>query len=292
MARNFRTLRQKDGGRIEPDLVLTRVGDLNIRNVDVITRALLFGINNKAANILEGLIASPGAGLSVDLTRPAVVVQGISDSNVRVCLDNNNGNVFNETMAAADAVNPRIDVIEGRVTKRTEFTDPAVNVADPVTKVISPVTFDRDFEYFLELQVVTGTPAGSPTPPSTTAATAGTFTGSVTIGGTIDLTTNYIINLAVGSQDTEFVAVDCRGGTPAATTLAEILTALNGAGFGTIASDSGTAVKIDEILNTGELSQVRFKEPLAIANDGINTILGLTISPGYVFEFVGVNAFF
>ncbi len=290
-----RYLQQTERARIEHDLVLTRLGELMIRNTNALARGFLYDLATVDAVIVEGLISSPGAGLSVNLTIPAVALQkiphGSLTNEVAFIGDENDGSVFNVALDAADPTNPRIDILEARIQTRSEFTDNNVSIADPVTKVISQTTRDRDFELYLNIQKVTGTPAGSPTPPSPTAATAGAITGTVDINtGTTDLSTEYILNLAVG-LDEDFVEIDLRGATPAATTAAEILAAINAAGFGTVATLSGNFLKITAP-GTGENSIVQIKQPLDSTTDAYAEVLGGTESAGYFDTFVGDNAFF
>ena len=78
--------------------------------------------------------------------------------------------------------------------------------------------------------------AGGGVSPDLDAAVEGSITGTADLSSNVDLSVNYNIKLDIDKTGT-FVTVDCRGGTPAATTIAEITTILNAAGFGTIATN-------------------------------------------------------
>lgn len=292
MSKNQRYLQQSLRERITYDLTLTRMGELNIRNIDSVVRGLLYSLVSGTfdASVFEGLISSPGAGLSVDLTNPASLVQKIDGGDIKYCIDDNEGSDFNVALDVADPTNPRIDILEARIETRSKFTDNTVDIVDPVTQIVTPQSRDRDFEIFLNIQKKTGSPAGSPTAPAPTVASEGSVTGSITTD-VIDLSSEYIINIAVG-KDSEFVEVDCRGAVPASTTRLERIANLNAAGFGTIATDVGGAIKISGVGVLGENSIVQIKQPLDDTIDAYAEILGGTESDGYFDEFVGSNAFF
>lgn len=287
--KNLRYVQQSFRARIEHDLVLTRMGEMTVRDIDALTRALLYQLTGKTAAIMEGLDASPVGNLDVELTAPATAILNLGDQNVRFAIDHNGGAPFSVTMDAADPVDPRIDIIEATIKTRSAFSDSVVDVVDPVTKTVTPQLRDRDFEVYLEVRKKTGTPAGPA--PSPTAGTAGVLTGTIAIPGTIDLSAEYIINLAVGN-DSEYVEVDCRGATPAATTAAEILTALNGAGFGVIAAQiAGDFIELTAP-GTGENSVIRVKQPTDPSTDALNNIFGLSESVGYFVQYAGTNPYF
>lgn len=294
--KSVRYIQQTERARIEHDLVLTRMGELALRGDNLLSRGLLYPPDGSTnAVFFEGLIGSPGAGLSVSLSIPAVVLQTISHNTraeeVKFVGDENGGTAFNIVLDTADPTNDRIDIIEGRVMTRSEFTDLNISVADPVTQVISAETRDRDFEVYLFLQKVAGTPAGSPTPPSTTAGTAGAITGTVDINtAPIDLSSEYILSFAI-EDDADFVEVDLRGASPVATTAAEILANINAVGFGTVATLSGNFLKITAA-GTEENSVVKIKQPLDSTKDAFAEVLGGTESAGYYNEYRGSNAFF
>jgi hypothetical protein len=235
--KNIRYLQQTERARIEHDLVLTRMGELSLRDMNAVGKGLLYGLPIQAVAITAGLYASPGGGMTVNISSPAAVVMALGD-DVKFCLDANAGNPYWAIVIdAADPVQNRLDIIEGTILTRSAYTDLTVDVADPATKVVTPMTRDRDFELYLGIRKQTGI-TGSVTPPLPTAATASTVMGTVVINPTIDLSSRYHINFSVG-VDGELVTVDCRGAIPAATTKSEIVAALNGAGFGAVAAISG-----------------------------------------------------
>ena len=94
--KNFRRIQQTYRQRISHDLVLTRMGEHTIRDINVLVRSTLFdNVDGSEGIILDGLVASPGTGLSVDLTSPAVAIQKIETDEVSVVLDNNDDTDFN-----------------------------------------------------------------------------------------------------------------------------------------------------------------------------------------------------
>jgi len=285
----LRYVKQSQYQKIEHDLVVTRQGEMAYRMMETMVRGMIARANGLSAVIFEGLISGPGAALSIDLTAPAVAVQKLSNGDVRYCLDSNAGAAFNVILDPADAVNPRLDIIEAQFGLRDKYLDDSVDIADPATSLITTVSRYRDNEVYLKLQKSTGTPAGVPVPSSPTAGTAGALLGTV-LTDILDLTTNYILSIAVG-DDVDFVDVDCRGAVPAATTRAERIAAINGAGFGVIATNVGGAIKITAP-GTGETSVVKIKQPNAFTNDGYAVILGGTITNGYVNIYRGNNAWF
>jgi hypothetical protein len=295
--KTLRYLYQNFRQRIEHHLVMTRIGELSLRDINVLTRGIIYNLATAIkAVFIEGLETSLNSGFVIDIAVPAVVVQNVGDGintpDVSVATDENlpnSGADYQVTIGTPDPTNDRIDIIEGQIKKRTTFTDLAIDIVDPVTQVVTPTALDRDYEVYLDFQVIAGTPAGSPVPPSPTAATAGTFVGTVTTD-ILDLSTEYLLNLSVGA-DSEFVEVDMRGATPSATTRAERITALNGAGFGTIATNDGGAIRLTAG-GVGENSIIRIKSPLQSAKDAYTLVFGATISLGYLDVFTGTNAWF
>lgn len=295
--RSLRYLFQNFRQRIESELVLTRMGELALRDLNLLTRGLIYNLGSSIdAVIIEGLETSLNAGFLIDIAIPAVVVQNVGDgvntSDVSVVTDenlDNSGVDYQITITTPDGANDRIDIIQAQIKQRSAFTDLAVDLVDPITQVVTPTTLDRDKEVYLDVALVTGTPAGSPTPPSTTAAAAGTFVGTVTTDN-LDLTTEYILYLAVG-KDAEFIEIDMRGGTPAATTRTERINAINAAGFGTVATNDGGAIRITAP-GVGENSVIQVKSPLLSAKDAYTLVFGVTTSLGYLDTYLGTNAWF
>lgn len=108
----------------------------------------------------------------------------------------------------------------------------------------------------------------------------GLYTGTVDLTAGLDLSANY--NVKIDINNAGAAEIDCKGATPAATTIDEIVAAINAAGFGTIAyrSDSagniGTAGVYITIKSStiGGSSEVEFVAPAA--NDATNEIFGLS----------------
>lgn len=290
MEKSLRYVKQNQYQKIEHDLVITRIGEFNIRLIESLTRGLIVKSDGLDAVIFDGLYASPGTGLSIDFSVPAVAVQKLPNGDVRYCIDSNSGNAFNVILDPSDPTFPRRDIIEAQFGIRDKNLDTAVDIADPVTKLISTVSRYRDKEIYMKFQKNTGIASGSPVPPSPTAATYGELLGTVTTD-ILDLSTNYILSIAIG-DDTEFVDVDCRGATPSATTRVERIAAINGAGFGSIAANIGGAIKIICPTTTGEPSVVKIKQPNLYTADGYAVILGGTITNGYYYEYRGSNNWF
>lgn len=293
--KNIRYLQQTIRSRIEHDLVLTRIGELAYRDDNLLVRGLMYPGSSVDAVIIEGLIASPGTGMVVNLTAPAIAVQKIPDgaysNDVKYVADANANTNFSISLDPSHVTLNRIDIIEGRVAKRSAYTDLNVSIADPVTKIISTSTRDRDYEVYLQVQKVTGTPAASPAPPSPTAATAGILLGTVDINTSpMDLSNKYLFRFAIG-PDAELVEIDLRGATPSATTAAEILAKINAAGFGAVATLSGNYLQITAT-GTGENSVVRVKSASDPTKDAYSVITGNSEDPGYHAEFYGGNAWF
>lgn len=285
MKHNFRQ-------RVEHNLVLERLGELMIRNIHTATRALLYGAATGPVDavVLEGFTPTVGAGLSVNLSGPKVAVQDAGNADdVFVCVDTTA--THNVVLDPADPTNPRIDNIVARYKLPVDkFLDTAASQADPSTQTITPAAFYRDKELQLEFLKVTGTPAGVPAAPAIPGGTAGSITGTVAIPTTINLQTEYILNIGVGDEG-EFVEVDCRGATPAATTLAEIIAAINLALGAVIASASGNFLKLDAP-GTGFNSAIKLKQPLNPAIDAANNILGIVESIQYIYYYRGGTKYF
>lgn len=289
--KNFRYVQHSDRARIEHDLTLSRIGEMTYRDINVLIRAFLFNNPSVKAVVIEGLDCSPGSGLSVNYTFPTSVIQILGDNNLISCFEGNDGNATkNIVLNAADSSNPRIDILEAQIDIRNGYNDVSVNVVDPLTLNITPQTRNRDFEIYLKVQKITGTPAAIPASPISTAATAATVLGTVSIPTTIDLSAQYILSLSNGI-DGNFVEIDLRGATPNATTLAEIIANINAAGFGTIASASGNYLLLTGT-GVGENSLIRIKRPLDPTLDALNEVLGIVEIPGYFLQYKGANAWF
>lgn len=289
--KNFRYLHQNERARIEHDLVLTRMGELMMRNFNAFTKAFFYSIETPGLEAIafNGLVASPGTGLQVLMSVWGAAAQKIVPDDIKICMDGNGGSAWAINLAAADPSQPRIDIIEARIEEKLSYRDASVDIVDPVSKTITPQLRYRDREVYLNIVKKDGTP-GSSTAPATTAATQGKIVGTVDIVSTIDLSSQYILNLGVGA-DSELVEVDCRGATPAATTKNEIVAAINGAGFGTVAVVVSDHIEISAP-GLGENSVVKIKQPSNPDRDAYAEILGGPEALGYYEEHKGANAFF
>jgi hypothetical protein len=110
-------------------------------------------------------------------------------------------------------------------------------------------------------------------------AGSGIYVGTVDLSSGVDLSTNKLIKLDINNAGA--IEIDCQGGTPAATTIDEIMAAINAAGFGSIAyrSDvggnpitSGAYLTIKSA-TVGGASEVEFQAPSA--TDATAEIFGL-----------------
>lgn len=108
----------------------------------------------------------------------------------------------------------------------------------------------------------------------------GLYTGTVDLTAGLDLSANK--NVKIDIDDAGATEIDCQGATPAATTIDEIVAAINAAGFGTIAYRSDAAGNIGDAgvyitiksSTIGGSSEVEFVAPAA--NDATNEIFGLS----------------
>lgn len=295
--KNLRYLQHNFRARIENNLVLTRIGELSLRVLNILTRGLIYNLSSSIkAVFIEGLETSHSSGFDIDIAIPAVVVQNVGDGintpDVSLVADENlpnSGADFQVTVTTPDPSLDRIDIIEGQVKKRSEFTDTAVDVVDPITKVVTPTTLDRDFEIYLDVQVKTGTPGASPVPPNSTSATAGFLLGTITTD-VLDLSTQYLIKIAVGA-DSEFIEIDMRGAVPSSTTRAERMAAINAAGFGTIATNDGGAIRLTSF-GIGENSMLKIKSPIQSSKDAYTLVFGVSTTLGYLDTYIGTNEWF
>lgn len=294
MSKNLRTLQQSRRQRIEHDLVLSRIGDLDIRNLGVNSRIQFVNDESLDAVITEGLEASHNSGMDVDLSMPASIVQHLSGGVFVPFHESEDGaSVRTLTLSDGDGSNPRLDIIQGRIAKRDALLDPAADFISQTTKNITPQSTYRDFEYYLETQVKEGTPAASPSAPSPDTAQAASFVGTVALTGTLDLSVRNTLAFAVGDEESEIVEVTVSGATPAATTPAEILSALNAAGFGSIATIDGSDFLNIDSLVLGLRSKIQFRPPTDRDADALELLTGLSIAdPYYTYTYYGANGWF
>lgn len=109
---------------------------------------------------------------------------------------------------------------------------------------------------------------------------SGLYVGTVDLSSGIDLSVNYLVKIDVDNAGA--VEIDCQGATPAATTIDEIVAAINAAGFGTVAFrvdsvgnpiSTGAYIMVKSSI-TGASSEVEFVAPSA--TDATNEIFGLS----------------
>lgn len=288
--KNIRTIQHAERARIEHDLVVERIGELTLRNIHALVRGTMYGSGAEAVGILSGFIASAAGGLNVSVSAPAIAVQNLSGSDVKYCIDANDDENWTIALDAAHASYTRYDIIEAAIRRRSALVDSAVDVIDPVTRVITPTTRNRDYEMYFTVRKKNGTAGASPVPPSPTAATSGTLIGTVAIPTTIDLSIKDILALAYG-EDGEYVEVSCKGATPSATTKAEIVSAINTANIGITASLSGNYMVLTAA-GTGENSVIKIRQPNDYSTDAFQAIFGVTTTLGYHLSYAGENAWF
>jgi hypothetical protein len=141
----------------------------------------------------------------------------------------------------------------------------------------------RDIKYYLNARKKTGTTTA-------TTATAGELTGTVAIPGTIDLSVKYLLNLQDG-EDGNFQEIDCRGATPGATTLAEIIANINAAVGRTMASVGAGNYLVLTGNGTGKGSTFTIKPPnIDSDKDCLQDILGLSALGIYKYTYTGDEA--
>ena len=276
--RDFRTVNMGDGQQIEYDQVMKRIGDISYRDFGVFCKSLLF--DTQKALVTKGLRVEPSSLLTVNI--PAGTgAQRIGDQDVLPFIA-----VADQTITIDAATgSPRTDLIEAQVQVIVSKPDTTFGIVDPESILITQINVYRDVQYILSVRKQTGT-----TTP--TAATAGILTGTIAIPGTIDLASNYLINVADG-EDGAFQEVDCRGATPEATTRAEIIAALNAAiGRTATATGSGNVIEYTGE-GTGITSTFFFKPPSTDANlDALDLIFGLSTAGAYFYTYVGTNEWF
>lgn len=115
---------------------------------------------------LRGLLAVPGAGLTIDVQPGSMVrfngapVVDASQYELGVLVATQN-----LALAAADPTNPRIDVIHGEPVQ--DFQDPVVrNILTLPGRTITPTSVNKTSIGVLDLAVATGTPGAAPAFPA------------------------------------------------------------------------------------------------------------------------------
>lgn len=280
----IRQLQHTELQKIEYDNVLSRLGELAYRNLAIYSRALYHSEPSvEAAIVGDGLRTTFDSGMTVTVSSPGIALQKSGTDKALFAYEDEDASI---TFDAAHATLPRIDIIEARVRRRDALQDDQVLVVtDPVSKTIGPETRYRDFEYYLEIRKKTGVPDVSPVPIAPTAATQAIYTGTVVVPATVDLSTTYYLELAVG-EDSEYELIDLRGATPAATTRAEILSAINAVFPGFAAYDGSFHLEF----TTSEVLKIR--QPFMGALDTFTLLLGGVQTPGYEVIVQGDLAYF
>ena len=275
MSRDMRIVNMSPGQLAEYDKVFKRQGEIAYRDIGVLSKIALF--NSGKALITEGLRVVSGGGMVVTIPTGSIL-QRITSGDILPCISNANQSV---TLDAASG-SPRTDIIECQVKTVTDKDDTTKAVLDPTTGVISLENIKRDLKYYLATQKKTGST-------DATAATAGVLSGTVGIAGTIDLSANYLLNIADG-EDGSFQEIDLRGSTPEATTKAEIINAINTAIGRTIASTgAGDTITLTGY-GTGETSYFEIKPPVSNSDaDALQTVFGVSGAGVYNYIYKGVN---
>jgi len=116
-----------------------------------------------------------------------------------------------------------------------------------------------------------------------TSGSEATIIGTVDISRSINLSTNFNLKIAVDKGT--YITVDCKGATPAATTLAEIIAKINTALGATIATAYDNKYLKLTSTTEGETSYIELEAPSG--NDATLIIMGLTIDSGYKYEYRG-----
>lgn len=277
--RDLRTMNMTESQRIESDVVMKRIGDLSYRNLGTIAKMGLID-SGKALIVGDGLRVEPSSGMTVNVPS-GVVFQRFND--VFPCIQLTDQTV---TIDASTGV-PRTDIIEAQIKVIADKNDVAqVGTVSSGTSVsITNETIKRDIKYYLATRKLKDT-----TTP--TSGTSGVLTGTVAISGTIDLSEKYLLNLADG-EDGSFQEIDCRGTTPEATTLTEIISAINTATGRTMASAGSGPVLVLTGNGLGQTSYFQIKPPVTDADkDCANIILGLSIGGIYKYTYSGNNPWF
>ena len=275
--RDFRIVNMADGQQIEYDQVLKRIGEISYRNFGVFCKSLLF--DDSEALVTKGLRVEPSSGLVVNVTAGAGIQQ-VGDQELLPFVATEDQTV---TIDAASGV-ARVDMIEAQVQAVETKSDYTFKIIDPESIIVSTASIYRDVKYILAVQKKTS----STTP---TAAIAGVLTGTVAITGTVDLGTEYLINVADG-EDGEFIEIDCRGAVPETTSAAEIVANINAA-IGRVAASTSAGYIIYTGEGLGITSAFYFKSPVTNpALDALEIIFGLSIAGDYLHTYVGTNEWF
>ena len=273
--RDIRTVNMVAGQKIESDDVLKQIGTMSFRNMGSLSKLFLFD-SGKSLIIGSGFRVEPSSGMTVKI--PAGNIFQRCNNDVIGALQIEDQTV---TLDAASGV-ARIDIIEAQI-KSIVDKDDYSNIASESggAIVFSSTAIKRDIKYYLAVQKKTS----STTP---TAGTAGELTGTVAIATTIDLSVEYLLNIADG-ENGGYQEIDCRGAVPNATTKAEIIAAINAAIGRTMASISGNYIVLTGD-GVGEASAFFLKPPVTDSSkDALTTIFGLSSGGAYKYSYRGTN---
>lgn len=274
-SRDLRIVNMAEGQKVESDKVIKRIGEISYRNIGALSKIGIFDTGK--ALITNGLRVVSGGGMTVSIPL-GNIIQRLPSGDLLPCLSSINQTL---TMDSASGV-PRIDTVECQVKSIIDKNDTSGSVLDPTTGIISVETIKRDVKYYLAVQKKTGSTTVTP-------ATAGVLSGTVGIAGTIDLSVTYLLNIADG-EDGSFQEIDLRGATPQATTLAEIISAINTSTGRVMASIGGGNVCLLTGYGTGETSYFEIKPPVSNSDaDALNAVFGTSISGAYDYVYKGTN---
>ncbi len=252
--RDFRTVNNIAGQKIEADSVLKRIGDLFYRDLGVFTKTFLKH-NEKGLIFGNGFKVEASSNMTVNVPAGALIQK--QDDDIFTCLQMSDQLV---TLEAADGF-ARTDIIEMQ---------------------IKSISSARDINYYVAVQAKKDTTTSTP-------ATAAIVTGTVAIATTIDLSTKYLLNIADG-EDGSFQEIDCRGEVPAATTKTEIIDAINTAIGRTMASNFGNYMVLTG-QGYGLPSRFALKSPESNSElDAFRTIFGISAIGQYHYIYTGTNA--
>jgi hypothetical protein len=286
--RALRYLKHNFTQRISYDAVLTRLGELARENEDAVAKMFIHdGASNNLLVGGGGRLTAPNT-TQFRISGPALWMHKVNATDVaRVIHPANTDYTFTAlggTLGNLGGSGTKIDLIEGRWKKVATLTA-TVDIINPSTGAISQSAATTDNEIQLEVNVSPGSD-GNPCP-NLTAGSAAVFTSTVVVTGTIDLTTNYNLNISLdGSAYSE---IDCRGGTASATTLVEIRNAINAVYAGLTAIVSNRLVFTSSTVGLDSL--IEFMPPPS-GNDGTGEITGLTESFGYHYIYQGDADYF
>jgi len=277
--KDFIFLKHNEFQRIAANRTLTRIGDLARDNLSSLVSGL---ISEENAVFRGGNFENP-SGWTFELEASGFFIQK-KDTEQVYCIAQQDKKVI--TVDAAHATLDRYDLIEARYSVTDENAS-TVDIIDPSTGTLTQQSKNIDRRIELEVQVTKGT-AGAGVAPSLTGGDAATITG-IPVITTVDLSTNYNLKFDIDESGSP-VTIDCRGGTPSATTIAEVIALINAAGFGVIATNDGSDHLVITSTTVGGDSHVTFYP--STADDALNDLLGLTIIPNYEYDYVGGVAFF